>query len=590
MIVPMKKIWVLTACKEKEHALGLLRNEGVLHIEMPRGITSGDSEKLGEQFKKINDVLQFLSETGKMKNFKNRSGMIEFVDKIQQDIDREKNLIKHKDEILHSLGWFDVWGDVDPKDIGVLKKEGIPLRLYSCNIKFFDELTDKYDLIKIFAKDKIVYFFVITEKTDNIEGCEFIEMPKVSRVTFENELTEIIRELKEIEIFKEQAKYYFTSLKEWAGVIARELEFAKAKDAMAGEEVVVLKGFVPVYDIERVKLLALREGWGYVQADPTDDDNVPTLTKNHKWISIINPVFTFMQTFPGYKEFDISLWFLIFFSIFFAMLIGDAGYGVVFATLTFIAQCLTKPNKDVFKGFILMYILAGTTIVWGAVTGTWFGAKEIAMLPGFRVLVVESINSFIDSNRNNVMYICFIIGAIHLTIAHLMKAVSKINTINFLGDIGWACVIWWLFFVVCNLILGGVVPVWSTYMGIAGVGLILIFSNFQKNMFKGMLLALADLPLSIIGAFSDIVSYIRLFAVGAASVAMASTFNSMALANGVNNILAGFIAAFVLFLGHGLNIVLGLMAVLVHGIRLNMLEFSGHLDMQWSGHEYKPFK
>jgi V/A-type H+-transporting ATPase subunit I len=124
---------------------------------------------------------------------------------------------------------------------------------------------------------------------------------------------------------------------------------------------------------------------------------------------------------------------------------------------------------------------------------------------------------------------------------------------------------------------------------LVGITLVLFFSNPQKNMFKGMLSTLTALPLSVIGAFSDVVSYLRLFAVGYASVVLASTFNNMALSGGVNTVFAGVSAALILFLGHALNITLCMMAVVVHGIRLNMLEFSGHLGMQWSGMKYEPF-
>ncbi|NQT06695.1 MAG: hypothetical protein HQ575_04045, partial [Candidatus Omnitrophica bacterium] len=101
---------------------------------------------------------------------------------------------------------------------------------------------------------------------------------------------------------------------------------------------------------------------------------------------------------------------------------------------------------------------------------------------------------------------------------------------------------------------------------------------------------LGNLPLSIISAFSDVVSYLRLFAVGYASVIVANSFNNMAMEAGFGSIASGLGAAFILFFGHALNIALGIIAVVVHGIRLNMLEFSGHLGMQWSGREYKPFK
>jgi len=102
-------------------------------------------------------------------------------------------------------------------------------------------------------------------------------------------------------------------------------------------------------------------------------------------------------------------------------------------------------------------------------------------------------------------------------------------------------------------------------------------------------MTLGNLPIDIISGFSDVVSYLRLFAVGYASVVVAYSFNEMAIGGGINSVLAGVLAAFILIVGHLLNIVLGAMAIIVHGVRLNMLEFSGHLNMEWSGIKYKPF-
>jgi V/A-type H+-transporting ATPase subunit I len=97
------------------------------------------------------------------------------------------------------------------------------------------------------------------------------------------------------------------------------------------------------------------------------------------------------------------------------------------------------------------------------------------------------------------------------------------------------------------------------------------------------------LPLDVIGNFVDVVSYVRLFAVGSASLAVAEAFNDMALAKGINGPVAGLIAAFILFGGHALNIILAAMGILVHGVRLNTLEFSGHIGMQWTGKKFTPF-
>jgi len=118
----------------------------------------------------------------------------------------------------------------------------------------------------------------------------------------------------------------------------------------------------------------------------------------------------------------------------------------------------------------------------------------------------------------------------------------------------------------------------------------LFFTVPFKSFFKDLFPRLITTFLSIIGSFSDVVSYIRLFAVGMASVAIADAFNQMAEGFGWSSAATGLATVLVLLIGHGLNIVLGAMAVLVHGVRLNVLEFSNHLNMEWSGIEYNPFK
>jgi V/A-type H+-transporting ATPase subunit I len=204
--------------------------------------------------------------------------------------------------------------------------------------------------------------------------------------------------------------------------------------------------------------------------------------------------------------------------------------------------------------------------------------------------VIEQINSFAENNTLFMMYLCFLIGIIHLSIAHVLNAVKMINSLKVLAEVGWIALLWTLFFVAGNLVLAKPFPFFTPYLFILGLLLTLVFSNFQKNVFKGIGTTMGDLPLSIISSFSDIVSYLRLFAVGYASVTVAASFNGMALEGGIHSILSGIIAALILFLGHSLNIVLGILAVVVHGIRLNMLEFSGQLNMQWSGRNYQPFK
>ncbi|MBS1193828.1 MAG: V-type synthase subunit, partial [Methanomicrobiales archaeon] len=97
------------------------------------------------------------------------------------------------------------------------------------------------------------------------------------------------------------------------------------------------------------------------------------------------------------------------------------------------------------------------------------------------------------------------------------------------------------------------------------------------------------IALSFMNNITDVISYIRLFAVGLAGLAIAETTNMLAgqFGTGIVAVVAGIV---ILIFGHTLNIILGPMSVLVHGVRLNVLEFSGHANVTWSGVAFEPLK
>ena len=135
-------------------------------------------------------------------------------------------------------------------------------------------------------------------------------------------------------------------------------------------------------------------------------------------------------------------------------------------------------------------------------------------------------------------------------------------------------------------------PQYSLYMLIAGIAMVILFSKQEGQFFKGILKGVGGFLttfLDSIGAFSDIISYIRLFAVGLATVEIAKSFNEMAAGSGsgITGIIGG---AIILIFGHTLNLAMGALSVIVHGVRLNMLEFSGHLGMEWTGRPYTPLR
>ena len=173
-----------------------------------------------------------------------------------------------------------------------------------------------------------------------------------------------------------------------------------------------------------------------------------------------------------------------------------------------------------------------------------------------------------------------------------------------LGDIGSVLQLFGIYYLVLSLVVNtqvfsfglvvSGVPVGTVAIGLIGAGFVLsfVFSNYEGSLIKSILSSLKNIVsvlLGVVNVFSDIVSYIRLWAVGLAGAAISATVNELA-GPFFGNFLFAILAIVLLVFGHGLNMILNVLSIIVHGIRLNTLEFSSHLDMSWSGHKFKPFK
>jgi V/A-type H+-transporting ATPase subunit I len=347
----------------------------------------------------------------------------------------------------------------------------------------------------------------------------------------------------------------------------------------AVSEVTYLQGYCPAEWVEGVRKAASKQGWGLLVDKPEPDEEIPTLIRHPHWVKPIKVVLDFIGVLPGYREVDMSGLFLIFFSLFFAMIVGDAGYGILFLGLTFAGmKWLPKAPPSLWR---LLFIMSVGTIVWGLLSGNFFGVTNLpAPLRGVRFTWL--------SDDNNLMLLCFLIGSIHLTIAHGWNVVRISNSPQALAQVGWICLTWTMFFGARTMVLGESFPAPVWYLFGAGFVLVLVFMQpFRKIASEWHNYVM--LPLDIVSNFVDVVSYVRLFAVGLATFAVASAFNTMGADMAANGWIAGLGGALVIFGGHAFNIILALMGVLVHGVRLNTLEFSSHLGLTWSGSKYSPF-
>lgn len=589
MIVKMKRITLIVSEKHITTALQSLRKLGVVHIRHMRQPSAHHITSLENKISLVEKSFLIMGEA------KQNNGIIEedelyfMIKEVISLEERDKRLKNRLEKFKDELVWFNEWGNTSKHTLGSLKKSGVFIKLYICNKKDLKGISNEKIFFIVNKKDNQIFLaFVGTSENDKLDLKE-VDVPHEGFCSLEKNISSVEAELKSIGQRLEKLSEYKDQFGDYKKKLGKKLEFCKVRYGIAHEEeICCLQGFCPKDDLIDIKRCSEKEGWGLAIDETLDSPDVPTLIRYPRWVKMIQPVFNFIGTIPGYGEYDISSWFLIFFSLFFAMLIGDAGYGVLFLLGTFFVR--KKFSKVPSAPFNLMYVLAGGTIVWGAVTGNWFGFQPIAQLPFFNALVIDKVDSFVDANQLFLMYICFFVGAAHLTVAHGIVAFRYINKLYAFSQVGWILIVWGVFFLAGTLILNNPFPMFAKYLLIIGVSLVALFSNPQKNILKGIAISIANLPLKLIGSFGDTLSYLRLFAVGYASVMVAASFNEIALTVGFNNVLSGLGTVVILFAGHALNIVLGFLSVLVHGVRLNMLEFSGHLDMEWSGKEYKPFK
>lgn len=587
MIVPMKKVTLLVSDRDRDRSLRKLRQLGVLHIRFSAPPMSDNLDGLKSQLAELDEAVRLAGTPSDGAGGDPQKGP-SLVSEIRDNSRREEALREKIDRLRKRMEWFERWGSVSLDTVRKLNEAGIFVRFYITDKKGIRSVPDDM-AVHIVDDGKVVRFAAFTRSEEFHLDLREDPMPDVEVEEIKKKLKEAEAELKQLEKRFLKLSRSTLHLEAYRQDLEKRIEFERVKSGVADEgRFVVLQGYSPEESLGGIEKGADEEGWGVIVEEPDDPEDVPTLIRNPRWVRIVDPLFQFMGTLPGYSEYDISFWFLLFFSVFFAILIGDAGYGMIFLGISILLLLKNKggPKEPVF----LLFVLSGTTILWGLISGTWFGYEKIAQLPFLNAMIIERIDSFADSNQMFMMYICFVIGIIHLSVAHGMRALRVFPSPRALGEIGWISILWALFFMAGKLVINRSVPSIASVLFIVGVVLALVFSNFSKNVLKGMMVTLGDLPLSIISSFSDIVSYLRLFAVGYASVVVAQSFNDMALGAGIGSVLSGLIAAVVLFFGHGLNIVLGLMSVVVHGIRLNMLEFSGHLNMQWAGQPYEPFK
>ena len=586
MIVPMKKVTLLALGTEQDEALTALRGLGVMQVETIRSTASENAQQLAEELSEATRITGELEKLlrengGATPQGKPRSGA-EALEEAADLLGKRDRFAGELENIRQRQKALAVWGEFNHDTLTALEEKGIHVHLCCGNEKQYEAATalDEVECRSI-SEDSGRLFFVVTTLRD----LEPDALPEI-RLGAEDNPPELRRRAGELELklqaVGEELNALLASLpaaQRRVQTLESELEYARVHDSLAEHGAVVsLSGFVPEPEIEKLRAAAREHGWGLLITDPAPGDAVPTLLRESKFSRVISPLFQFLGISPGYDEIDVSGGVLVFFTIFYAMIIGDAGYGLVFLLGTLLAKWKFRNNRAAALPLRLMTVLSIAAIVWGVLTNNYFGTAPLPQL---------SLRFFTqpDVKDANVQAFCFALAVAQLSLGRIWRAIHDGNLRSVGRNLGWMLILWGNFFLTLRLIVWpGEFPTYMYWLYGAGLVLVICCDINWKNVAD-----IFQFPFNIIGSFVDVLSYIRLFAVGMAGYYIAASFNGMGVSIWKASPYFLLFGVLVILFGHLLNLGLCALSVLVHGVRLNTLEFSNHVGLSWSGSNFKPF-
>jgi len=614
MIVPMKKITLVVLDHDREAALESLRTTGVLHIEK-REASSPNIAELQAFITKLDQAYSVLSEIKTDKKAAparklNKEHTLELVERVLALRGERQAALESIVRLEGEMERLSPWGAVDPADFRFLAERGIHLFPFTLQADEYALIPQEIRSVMVNRDKKKVRFLLWCDHNQIPQGMpasasEFA-LPSLSTEAMKKELEAARKAIPAVDKRLASEALHAASILSLKAEALRELEFETVSAGMPvialGEEsvhtqkasVAWLTGFVPAPDEHAIAAGAKKHGWAFVSEDPSEEDNVPTQIKNNRFVNLISPLIDFLGTVPGYREIDISLWFLLFFGIFFAMIFGDGGYGslLVLVSAYYIVTSIIG-KKPVATALYMFLYLALMTVAWGIATCSWFGLPYETLPVFLQSIAIPAFSSGNPESATNIKIFCFVLGLVQLSLAHVIGIIRNIKTVKVLGELGSLLMTIGMFFVVLNLVIDAEkYPMTDLVLGTVGAGFVLnfIFINYSGSIVGGILESFKNIItmfLGVVNVFGDIMSYIRLWAVGLAGAAISGTINAMA-----GDFMGGliiFAGLLLLLFGHGLNLMMNVLSVVVHGVRLNTLEFSNHLGLTWSGFKYEPF-
>jgi Archaeal/vacuolar-type H+-ATPase subunit I len=601
MITKMKKLSFLIHSKEYDQFLEHLRSLGVVHvIRKQEGAVQDqalqDDINLLARYKNALKVLEPMfapiggeqirdehTDNVSARNILEQFDILE-ADKLVQEQTLQA-LSRDRAQLLP-------WGDFDPHNVVRLIRAGYKLRFYTCPLRVYkQEWEQDYNAIEIMRDKQKVNFVTVTHEGTPVDiDAERVHLPSMSLSSVQADIDKTQAAIDAIPVKMVQlARVGVPVLQGAVKQLDSKIDFGRVKltgEHLAADTLLLLEGWIPADKVEEASRELDLKGVFFEVDDPTPDDDIPIQLSNNRFAKLFEPL-TKLYMLPTYQELDLTLFFAPFFMLFFGLCLGDTGYGLLMiVALPIFTKLFQLINPSFSKWLVVLF--GASTMLCGLLSGTFFGFNMYDLDIPF----VQKMKGILYTDNSTMFTVSLCIGVVQILFGMGIKAVNLAIQCGFkfaLSTIGWLV----LLITVGVVALAGLdfkSPVILAILIVAAV-LIFLFNSPGKNPLLNIGLGLWDTYNMATGLLGDVLSYVRLFALGLSGGILANVFNSMAVGMAPDNKVIGFIVMVLIFvIGHALNIFMNILGAIVHPMRLTFVEFFKNAGYAGGGMEYKPFR
>ena len=483
------------------------------------------------------------------------------------------------------------WGSFNRNAFGNLKRHGLDLHFYKVKSSAFDPAwKEQYALSEISEDGTNTYFVVVSDSDEFDFPLKELPAPEVDAAEVKKEILQLQSEIAEKDQRLAELKCYEQTLqKELTQTLSKlDLHLANKSGEKAVEDyLTVFEGFAPAECEEALRSMLDEESVLYIAEKAVADDNPPIKLKNNKFVSMFE-MLTDMYGRPKYNEFDPTVWISIFFMLFFAFCMGDMGYGL----MLIVGSLALK--KKLGKIAPLGVTLGVATTVVGFLFHTFFSMDMLTWtcIPDSvkKIMLPSQIAGF-----DGTMVLALLVGIVHICLAMIIKTCQATKHKGFANSLGtWG----WTLLIVGGVIVGGfalmgvidkTVTKWIVIvLGILSALGIFFLNDLHRNPLLNFGSGLWETYNTVTGLLGDVLSYLRLYALGLAGAKLGEAFNAigtLALGDGGVNWIFFIL---IVVVGHVLNLAMCVLGAFVHPLRLNFLEFFKNSGYEGAGRKYNP--